>query len=108
MEVEFSNGRDNFGISILLARIKDCSERKEFSEGNRIHLEISQRNGLFKRNLYLGGALVNMYVKCGALVKAQEVFNELLVRNLISRFFVPCRSYVPKLVLAISYHLTYS
>ena len=84
MEVEFSDGHDDFGISILLARIKDCSERKDFLEGNRIHLEISQRKGLFKRNLYLGSALVNMYVKCGALVKAQEVFNELLERNLIS------------------------
>ena len=37
-----------------------------------------------KKNVMLGNALVDMYVNCGMLEKAQKVHDELLVRNVYS------------------------
>ncbi|KAH7405040.1 hypothetical protein KP509_15G054500 [Ceratopteris richardii] len=62
--------------------LKACSSIGALEKGKEIHTEIV-REGLFKK-AKLGSALVDMYAKCGALLKAQEVFYTLAVRDLVS------------------------
>ncbi|KAH7436565.1 hypothetical protein KP509_05G026100 [Ceratopteris richardii] len=63
--------------------LKACSTLGAADKGEAIHDEIL-RQGLLKNNVVLGNALVDMYAKCGALEKAQQVLDELPIRDLIS------------------------
>ncbi|KAI5067706.1 hypothetical protein GOP47_0018234 [Adiantum capillus-veneris] len=51
--------------------------------GKEIHKEIVSQ-GLLKDNVVLGNALIDMYAKCGALLKAQKAFDTLPVRDVVS------------------------
>ena len=63
--------------------LKVCGESGSLEIGENIHAEVSEKE-LFQKETSLGNALVDMYVKCGVLPKAQEVFNELRVRDIVS------------------------
>ena len=67
----------------LVSLLKNCSKEKDLCKGIQIHAEISKRN-LLEKSLYIGNALVNMYAKCGTFGKAEDVFEELPVRNVIT------------------------
>ena len=58
--------------------LKACGSVRTIDKGKQIHEEIANK-GLLLNNIVLGNALVNMYVKCGMLAKAQEVLEELSV-----------------------------
>jgi len=58
-------------VSLLQA----CMKNKTLSEGKRIHAHIN--NQRFKGDNRLWNALINMYVKCGSLVDARRVFNQI-------------------------------
>ncbi|KAH7301556.1 hypothetical protein KP509_23G032000 [Ceratopteris richardii] len=77
----------NEGISpdtvTFLCMLKSCGSIGAVDKGEQIHDEIT-RQGLLKNNIELGNALVDMYAKCGALTKAQQVFAQLPVRNVVS------------------------
>ena len=66
-----------------MAFLKICAQRKDLCEGYRIHAYIV-RKGLLEKNPYLATDLINMYAKCGALLKAQKVLGKLPTRNVIS------------------------
>ncbi|KAI5062635.1 hypothetical protein GOP47_0023174 [Adiantum capillus-veneris] len=66
----------------LLCSLKACGSAKDTAMGLKIHAEISRRN-LLDRDL-VGNTLVDMYAKCGMIVRAQEVFNELPARDVVS------------------------
>ena len=66
-------------ISIL----KSYDNVGAIDKGEQIHDEIAKQ-GLLADNVVLGTALVDMYAKCGALVKARQVLDELLFYNAIS------------------------
>ena len=50
-------------------------------KGQEIHANISRRG--FESELLIGGTLVNMYSKCGLLIEARKVFENLPDRNAI-------------------------
>ncbi|KAI5084976.1 hypothetical protein GOP47_0001145 [Adiantum capillus-veneris] len=62
--------------------LKACAIVGAIDKGKELHDEIS-RNGLLEHDLVLSGALVDMYVKCGALSQAQSVLEKLPVRNVV-------------------------
>ncbi|KAI5070709.1 hypothetical protein GOP47_0015052 [Adiantum capillus-veneris] len=66
-------------VSIL----KACGATGAIDKGKQIHDEIS-RQGFLEHSVVLGGALVDMYAKCGALSQAQSVLESLPYRNVIS------------------------
>ena len=66
----------------FMALLRECSLHKDIHEGVRIHVEIS-RFGLLEGDIFLGSILVDMYAKCGFLVKAQEVFDHLPFRDVV-------------------------
>jgi pentatricopeptide repeat protein len=63
--------------------LKDCGCIGSLQKGEQIHAQVSIQ-GLVEKDIVLGNALVDMYAKCGALVKAQEVFDTLPVRDTIA------------------------
>ncbi|KAI5080335.1 hypothetical protein GOP47_0005814 [Adiantum capillus-veneris] len=63
--------------------LKACGITQAANLGIKMHDEIASQ-GLLEKHVILGNALVHMYVKCGVLVKAQKVLDELRVRNVIS------------------------
>ncbi|KAH7364945.1 hypothetical protein KP509_18G000400 [Ceratopteris richardii] len=56
--------------------LKACSSMGSVENGVKIHDEI-EKEGLLAKNIVLGTALVDMYAKCGALVKAREALDGL-------------------------------
>jgi pentatricopeptide repeat protein len=77
--------RDNLSPDAItfLGVLKACGSKGAVDKGIQIHDEITSIESL-KTHIDLGNALVDMYAKCGQLEKAQEVFNELLVRDVVS------------------------
>lgn len=63
--------------------LKSCAKQKDLRAGGIIHAEIARR-GLLEKDIFAGSSLVSMYAKCGAFAIAQEVFDELPIRNSIS------------------------
>ncbi|KAH7292269.1 hypothetical protein KP509_29G060200 [Ceratopteris richardii] len=67
----------------MLTQLKDCTKQKDFIRGQELHSEIWRKGG-FGKNIRVDNALMHMYVKCGALMNAQYVFDELPLRDVIS------------------------
>ena len=63
--------------------LKACTSIGAIDKGEEIHNFIASK-GWVDRDIILGTALVDMYAKCGMLVKSQEVLDELPIRNVIS------------------------
>ncbi|KAI5067829.1 hypothetical protein GOP47_0018357 [Adiantum capillus-veneris] len=65
------------------ALLKGCGREKDLQKGIEIHNSFT-KSGLFQSNSFAGNSLINMYAKCGALAKAQDAFDGLLSRNIVS------------------------
>ncbi|KAH7306475.1 hypothetical protein KP509_22G014800 [Ceratopteris richardii] len=65
-------------VSVLNA----CSSLKAIVKGIEVHQEVLKHASL-KDDFIVGSAVVDMYAKCGWLVKAQEVFDGLAVHDVI-------------------------
>ncbi|MCO5551484.1 hypothetical protein L7F22_004988 [Adiantum nelumboides] len=66
----------------LVCVLKACGSIGALEEGREIGREV-MRKGL-QVNTALSNTLIDMYAKCGALSEAQEVFDKLSGRNLVS------------------------
>ena len=60
--------------------VKACGDSGPMNEGQEIHAEMA-RMGFLQHNHLVGSALVEMYVKWGALAKAHRVFCKIPIRN---------------------------
>lgn len=67
---------------VYICILQMCMEMKDLTAGKEIH-ELIIKNGV-KANIFLGNILVNMYIQCGSLVDAREVFDKLQERDLIT------------------------
>ncbi|KAI5073975.1 hypothetical protein GOP47_0011988, partial [Adiantum capillus-veneris] len=76
-------GIDTRRAATLVASLKACAKRKDLDKGSKLHADIVKMR-LHEKNHYISSALISMYAKCGALEKAQEVFDELPDRNVVS------------------------
>ncbi|KAH7430300.1 hypothetical protein KP509_09G092300 [Ceratopteris richardii] len=64
--------------------LKACAITGDLDKGKRIHEHILGQS-MLRKDVVLGNALVDMYVKCNAVTKADQVLrNEMSVRNVIS------------------------
>ena len=63
--------------------LKACGILGFLEIGEEIDVEIRKR-GLLREDVVLGTTLVDMYAKCGAPEKAQDIFRKLPVRNTIT------------------------
>ncbi|KAH7431896.1 hypothetical protein KP509_08G072000 [Ceratopteris richardii] len=60
-----------------------CGNIKALQKGIEIHAKI-EKDGMLGTNLAVGNALIDMYVKCGLISKAHEVFNRLPNQDVVS------------------------
>eukprot|EP00250_Pteridium_aquilinum_P017875 c23816_g2_i1 orf=125-493(+) len=63
--------------------LKACGRSRAAEIGCQIHVECA-RKGLLETDALLGSSLVDMYIRCGLLANAQEVFDRLLVQDAVS------------------------
>ncbi|ONI21894.1 hypothetical protein PRUPE_2G097100 [Prunus persica] len=66
----------------LVIVLSACSKLGDLSLGRKIN-EYIHDNGVY-RDVFIGNALVDMYLKCGDADFAYKVFNEMPVRNVVS------------------------
>ena len=62
--------------------LKACGNIGDAGKGQEIHEEITSR-GLLEKDIAIGTSLVDMYAKCGALVHAQKLFDDLTLRDVV-------------------------
>eukprot|EP00250_Pteridium_aquilinum_P032920 c4956_g1_i1 orf=1-492(-) len=67
----------------FLGLLKACAKLKDVAMTSKIHGKVSIE-GLLERNIFIGSALVDAYAKCGTLAKAQEVFDILPSRDVVT------------------------
>ncbi|KAI5062710.1 hypothetical protein GOP47_0023249 [Adiantum capillus-veneris] len=67
----------------FLCSLKACGSVGAIDKGQEIYSELA-RIGCLERELPVANALIDMYAKCGSLIKAQEVFGNLSVRDIIT------------------------
>ena len=67
----------------FVSALQACTNLQDIETGSEIHAEIAQ-NPVLRKDIFIGNTLVDMYAKCGFLTKAQEVFNNLPVRDVVS------------------------
>eukprot|EP01018_Ginkgo_biloba_P032183 Gb_07290 [translate_table: standard] len=70
---------DQFAFASVLPA---CANLAALEQGKGIHDDIIRYG--FESNLFVGTALVDMYVKCGSIKHAREVFDKMLERNVVS------------------------
>ncbi|KAH7307789.1 hypothetical protein KP509_22G077700 [Ceratopteris richardii] len=63
--------------------IKSCAARKDLHKAYKIHSDLADR-GLLQTDISFGNALISMYSKCGDLSAAEELFEKLPARNVIT------------------------
>jgi pentatricopeptide repeat protein len=70
---------DNF---IFPSVLKACAELRCLQQGREVH-RLARESG-FESDPFVESALVNMYVKCGNLKNAREVFDKMSQRNVVT------------------------
>eukprot|EP01018_Ginkgo_biloba_P026026 Gb_12004 [translate_table: standard] len=68
--------------STYVSLLQMCIKKKALSEGKMVHTHMSEKG--FMRDRFLGNTLVNMYIKCGSLVDARRVFDDMFVKDAFS------------------------
>eukprot|EP01018_Ginkgo_biloba_P002434 Gb_04611 [translate_table: standard] len=68
--------------STYVCLLQGCTKKKASLEGRRIHAYLNEIG--FMPDRFLRNTLVNMYAKCGSLVDAREVFNQMPERDVFS------------------------
>ncbi|KAH7427421.1 hypothetical protein KP509_10G043800 [Ceratopteris richardii] len=68
---------DSIAETLLL-----CAHMKTIEEGRELHELVREKH--VKPNRYLNNNLLNMYLKCGSLDEGKQVFEEMLIRDVVS------------------------
>ena len=66
-----------------VALVKACSDLHDIQKGREMHADIA-REGLLEKDMFIGSTLIDMYAKCGSLLEAKKVFNELPYHNVVT------------------------
>eukprot|EP01018_Ginkgo_biloba_P000906 Gb_34192 [translate_table: standard] len=62
--------------------LQECIDEKDLSQGKLVHAHMNDKG--FIPDRFLQNKLVNMYAKCGSLVDARGVFNQMAARDVFS------------------------
>ncbi|XP_061346363.1 pentatricopeptide repeat-containing protein At2g22410, mitochondrial-like [Gastrolobium bilobum] len=66
----------------LIALLSACSQKGDLGMGKSIHENIEKKN--MRCSLSLHNALLDMYIKCGSLMDARELFDRMETRDVFS------------------------
>ncbi|KAI3901377.1 hypothetical protein MKW92_024692 [Papaver armeniacum] len=59
-----------------------CGDLSAFMQGKKIHEYVVRKQ--LAPNLVLENALIDMYAKCGSLVEAKEIFDQMRIRDIVT------------------------
>eukprot|EP01018_Ginkgo_biloba_P012288 Gb_00683 [translate_table: standard] len=59
-----------------------CANMKALEDGRRAHAHMKETG--IELDIFMGNTLINMYLKCGSLIDARQVFDNMPERNVIS------------------------
>ncbi|KAH7364943.1 hypothetical protein KP509_18G000200 [Ceratopteris richardii] len=59
--------------------LQACGKLGALVKGQCLHVDVSQKG--LETNLFLGSSLVDMYLRCGAVIEAEDVFKKLPVKD---------------------------
>ncbi|MCO5583059.1 hypothetical protein L7F22_036966 [Adiantum nelumboides] len=59
----------------FVALLKACTMLQDLVKGREIHIQSAERG--FKHDVFVGSSLIDMYLNCGSLLEAHDVFNSL-------------------------------
>ena len=62
--------------------LRACSSLKDLEKGRKIHGDINRSH--LEHDVVVGSALVDMYSKCHCLTEAQEVFDKMPIKNVVT------------------------
>ncbi|KAE9447117.1 hypothetical protein C3L33_20974, partial [Rhododendron williamsianum] len=70
----------------VVSVLSSCAQIGDLDRGMWVHdyLKAEGRKGILARNTKVATALIDMYSKCGNLVKAREVFDQMLTKDVVS------------------------
>ncbi|KAF3654967.1 hypothetical protein T459_16159 [Capsicum annuum] len=71
---------DQFSLNQI---ISTCAKLGSFSVGIQTHCQIIKMG--FDSNVFINTSLIDMYGKCGSVILAEQVFDEMPERNVVSR-----------------------
>jgi len=72
-------------FSAYASLLQECSAEKAIAQGKAVHARIIYTGYQYQcRAVYVNNNLITMYAKCGALMDARRVFDEMSERNVIS------------------------
>eukprot|EP00250_Pteridium_aquilinum_P002574 c12798_g1_i1 orf=256-1101(+) len=79
---------DNLDVSILkspqnyIEILQGCIMLNGLEEGRRVHTLLNISG--MEEGTHIGNKLINMYMKCGNVIDAKDVFDKMTVRNVVS------------------------
>lgn len=62
--------------------LKACSQLRDLNKGQAIHATVALRGS--EQDLFVGSTLISMYLECGSLMEAQEIFDKLPSRDVVT------------------------
>eukprot|EP01018_Ginkgo_biloba_P031778 Gb_10324 [translate_table: standard] len=68
--------------STYVSVLQECASKKALPEGKLVHALVT--DGGLPSDMFLGNTLVNMYGKCGSLLDARRVLDQMPKRNVVS------------------------
>ena len=80
MKIHVGNRKEDF---VFVSLLKNCAKNKDLCKGISVHDEIVKK-GLLAKSSYIASTLIHMYVKCDDLARAQQILDELPVRDVVS------------------------
>ncbi|KAI5068713.1 hypothetical protein GOP47_0017058 [Adiantum capillus-veneris] len=63
--------------------LKACTSLKAISKGRELYTGVTKL-GFVDEDIFVGSALVDMYLKCGSFAEAQKVFSKLAIKDVVS------------------------
>ena len=67
---------------VLVSGLKVCGDARDINQGSVIHSDIVKKG--LQNETFIANTLVDMYAKCGFLSTAQEIFDDLPVKDAVS------------------------
>lgn len=61
--------------------LRECAGLKALEQGKQIHGSINKSQ--FELNVFVGSPIIDLYAKCGSLVQAQYVFDNMPNQNIV-------------------------
>eukprot|EP01018_Ginkgo_biloba_P036876 Gb_04828 [translate_table: standard] len=74
-----NDSNDGFSYAYLL---RECVNRKALAEGKQVHAHLIKSR--FEPDMFVYNNLISMYIKCGSLTDARQLFDNMPERNVVS------------------------